>query len=119
VLKRFLILWAANGIGLFLAAGLLSGIDYGNNLAALLIASLVFGVINSLIRPLVVILSLPAIILTMGLFTLVVNALMLYLTSRIYPNFQVKSIWSAIAAVAIVWLVNYVFDIFATKGEKI
>ena len=119
MLKRFLVLWAANALGLFLAAGLLSGIDYGNNIIALIIASLIFGLVNSLIRPLVVILSLPAIVLTMGLFTLIVNALMLYLTSRIYPNFQVKSIWSAIAAVIIVWLVNYIFDIFTTKGEKI
>lgn len=119
MLKRFLLLWVANAIGLFLAASILSGVDYGNSFVALLIASLVFGLINSLIRPIVVILSLPAIIITMGLFTLVVNAFMLYLTSRLYPDFQVKSIWSAIAAVVIVWLVNYVFDIFIQKGDKI
>jgi hypothetical protein len=66
--------------------------------------------VNALIRPIIIIVSLPAIVLTLGLFTLIVNALMLYITSRLYPAFQLRSWAAAIGAVIIVWLVNYVFD---------
>lgn len=118
MLKRFLLLWLSNVVGLFVAAWLLSGIDYGGSIIVLLIASLIFGIVNFLIRPFVIILSLPAIIVTMGLFTLVVNALMLFITSQIYPHFQVESIWSAIMAVIIVWLINYFFDILIIERKK-
>lgn len=115
---RFLWSWAGNAIGLFLAALLLSGIDYGNALPVLLVASLIFGIINALVRPLVIILSLPAIVITLGIFTLVVNALMLWLTSIVYPPFQVRSVGAAIGAVVIVWLVNYCIDVFIYKEKS-
>lgn len=107
LLKSVLFSWLVNFLGLWLAASLFSGITYNDQLLILLIASAIFGFINFLIRPLVMILSLPAVILTFGLFTLIVNASMLYITSFFYPRFQVKSIWSAIGAVIILWLVNY------------
>lgn len=107
LLKGVLFSWLVNFLGLWLAASLFSGITYNDQLLVLLIASAIFGFINFLIRPLVMILSLPAVILTFGLFTLIVNASMLYITSFFYPRFQVKSIWSAIGAVIILWLVNY------------
>jgi len=113
--KRFLLICLVNAVGLFAAALLFAGIDYGDRIAVLLIASLIFGLVNSLIRPVVVIISLPAIVLTLGLFTLVVNALMLWITSRLYPSFQVRSVGAAIGAVIIVWLVNYIFDLVVFK----
>jgi len=118
VLKRFLWSWLANAIGLFAAAWVFSSVDYGDRLAVLLIASLIFGLVNALIRPIIIILSLPAIVLTLGLFTLVVNALMLFITSRIYPAFQIKSWGAAAGAVVIVWLVNYFFDLFILKEKN-
>lgn len=84
-----------------------TGITYNDRIRVLLIAALIFAIVNALIRPIVIILSLPAIVLTLGLFTLVVNAFMLYLTSFFYHSFHVTSLWSAIGAVLIVWLVNY------------
>ncbi len=117
MLRRFLLIWLANAIGLFAAAFLFAGVDYGNKLVVLILASFIFGLVNSLIRPIIVIISLPAIVLTLGLFTLVVNAFMLYLTSRLYPAFQIRSVWSAIGAVIIVWLVNYVFEIYILKEK--
>ena len=96
---------------------LFSGVDYENKLVVLVIASLVFGLVNSLVRPLIILLSLPAIVLTLGLFTLVVNALMLWITSLIYPAFQVQSLLSAIGAVIVVWFINYFFDLFIFKEQ--
>lgn len=118
MIKRFLWSWLGNTVGLFTAALLFSGINY-QNIFVLLIASFIFGVINALIRPFVVILSLPAIVFTLGLFTFVVNALMLWLTSMLYPPFQLKNIWTALGAVIIVWLINYIIDVFILKEEKI
>lgn len=117
MLKRFLLSWLVNGVGLFIAAMLFSGVDYGNKLVVLVVASLIFGLVNSLIRPLIVLLSLPAIVLTLGLFTLVVNALMLWITSLLYPAFQVQSALSAIGAVIVVWVINYFFDLFIFKEQ--
>ena len=119
MLRRFLLIWLANAIGLFTAALLFSGVDYGNKLAVLLVASLIFGIVNSLIRPAIVVISLPAKVLTLGLFTFLVNALMLYITSRLYPAFQLHNIWSALGAVIIVWLVNYLFEIYVLKEKSV
>lgn len=119
MLKRFIWSWIGNAAGLFMASLLISGVDYQRRLIVLVIASLIFGIVNALIRPIVVIISLPAIVLTLGVFTLVVNALMLWLTSRLYPAFQLRNIWAAIGAVIIVWLVNYCIDIFILKEETV
>ncbi len=117
MLKRFLYSWAVNFIGLTIAAQLFSGIQYQDKLRVLIVASLIFGLVNALIRPLAIILSLPAIMLTLGLFTLIVNTAMLYLTSAIYKPFDITSIWSALGAVTIVWLVNYA-AVSLIKEEK-
>lgn len=112
-----MLIWLANAIGLFTAAMLFAGVDYGDKLAVLLLASLIFGVVNSLIRPLIVIISLPAMVLTLGLFTLVVNTFMLYITSRLYPAFQLHSVIDAVGSVVILWLVNYLFEIYILKEK--
>ncbi|MDP4038646.1 MAG: phage holin family protein [bacterium] len=116
MLKRILFSWLVNFLGLWVAVNLFSGISYNDQLRVLIIASLIFGIINSLVRPLIIILSLPAIVLTFGLFTLIINASMLYVTSFFYPRFQIKSIWSAAGAVVILWIVNYLMtDLIGDK----
>ena len=118
MLQRFLYSWLVNFLGLWLAASLFSGIQYSDKLRILIVASLIFGLVNALIRPLVIILSLPAIVLTLGLFTLVINAGMLYITSALYPKFSVNSIWAAIGAVTVVWLVNYIMTNVVREPQK-
>lgn len=110
--------WLVNGVGLFIASLLFSGVGYGNKIIVLVVASLIFGLVNSLVRPLIILLSLPAIVLTLGLFTFVVNAMMLWITSLLYPAFQVNSIASAVGAVIIVWFINYFFDLFIFKDKE-
>lgn len=119
MLQRFLWSWLANAIGLFAAAWIFTSVDYGDRLIVLLIASLIFGLVNALVRPFIIILSLPAIELTLGLFTLVVNTLMLWITSLLYPAFQLHSWQAAIGAVIIVWLVNYIFELLILKEKTI
>ena len=116
MLKQFLWRWLANFLGLWIAASLVN-ISYGDKLRYLVVAALVFSIVNALIRPLVVLLSLPAIVLTLGLFTLVVNTLMLYLVTIFYHRFHVNSLWSALVAVIIVWLVNYLLMDVGKHGK--
>ena len=99
--------WLINFLGLWTAASLLTGISYGNRTSVLIVAALIFSIVNALVRPLIIVLALPAILLTLGFFTLVVNAFMLYLVTLLYPAFRVDTFWQALLAVAIVWVVNY------------
>ena len=100
--------FAANLLGIFLASafGLL---HYGGSLLTLVFAALVFGIINVLIRPVVTVLSLPAIVMTFGLFIFVVNALMLWLTSIVVPSFDLIGFWHTIGAAVVIGVVNFAF----------
>lgn len=106
LLKQFLIRWLANGLGLWLAGELISGVRYHDKLTVIIIAALIFSIVNAFIRPIIVILSLPVIILTLGLFTLIINSFMLYLVTVLYSSFTVATFGSALLTVIIIWLVN-------------
>jgi putative membrane protein len=97
--------FAANLLGIFVAA-LFGLVDYGASFITLIFAALAFGIINVLIRPVVTILSLPAIILTLGLFVFVVNAFMLWLTSVVVPGFETLGFWHTIGAAVVIGAVN-------------
>lgn len=86
----------------------------------LLMAALILSVINVLIKPLVIILSLPALLLTLGIFSVIINGFMVYLAHIIYSPFQVSSFGTAVLAGLVVGLVNYivtrVFDALAPEN---
>jgi putative membrane protein len=109
-MKQFLLRWMVNFFGLWTAATLLDGIHYQEHLRVLVWAALIFSIVNALIRPLIILLTLPAIVITLGLFTLVINTFMLYLVTLFYHRFQIASFWSGLAAVIIIWLVNYLLN---------
>ncbi|MCW3009310.1 MAG: rane protein of unknown function [Solirubrobacterales bacterium] len=106
MMQKLGIAWAGNIAALFVAAALLAGIDYGNSWWALVLAALVFSLVNAVIRPVVFVLSLPLIVLTLGIALFFVNLLMLYVTSWIVSDFRIGSFWSAVGATIIVWAVN-------------
>jgi putative membrane protein len=103
---RILAWWASNFVALWVAAALLEAVDYGDSLWVLVLAALVFGLVNLVVRPLVILLALPAVVLTLGLALLLVNAFMLYLTDWIVPDFEVDGFGWAVLAAVIVWAVN-------------
>lgn len=117
MIRRFLLTWLANFIGLLLASVFFNGLNIVG-LRALAIASLIFGLVNAVLRPVLVILSLPAIVLTLGFFSLIINAVLLYITSAIYKPLQVNSIWAAIGTVIVVWLANYAMSFIIEKDDK-
>ncbi|MEX2043351.1 MAG: phage holin family protein [Patescibacteria group bacterium] len=99
--------FAANLLGIFVAT-VLGLVDYGDSFVTLLFAALVFGIINVLIRPVITILSLPAIILSFGLFIFVVNAFMLWLTGVVVPGFETIGFWHTVGAAIVIGAVNFV-----------
>ncbi len=107
----FLVRWMLNTFGIWIAVRLLGsgleGVETGQALWAFLVAGLIFSVVNSVLKPIVVILSLPAILLTLGLFTLVVNGLMVYISLGLAPGLAM-SFGNSILAGIILSLVNYI-----------
>lgn len=100
--------WIVCSLGLWIAAGLLGGnITFENGAVAVVTAGLILAIVNSIIKPLIVLLAFPAIMLTLGLFMIVVNGLMVMLASALYSNFDVSNIWTAMLAGLIIGLVNY------------
>jgi putative membrane protein len=105
-MPRLLVTWVVNCVGLFVASVVIGPIDYGHKFGTLVLAGAVLGIVNFIVRPLVVLLTLPAVILTLGLFLLVVNALMLWVTSKIVTGLHVGGFWSTIGGALIIWVVN-------------
>ena len=108
----FIVRWLANSLALWLAFRLLTTSYFADStagIATFLGAGLVLSLVNAIIKPIIVILSLPAIVLTMGLFMLIVNGTMVYITILLVPLINI-SFWGAVVAGAIVSLVNYVLS---------
>jgi putative membrane protein len=111
-MTKFILRWAINAIGLYLAVLILPGIDLRSDLVSILWLALIFGLINALFRPLLQFLTCPLIILTLGLFTLVINTFLFWMTSVIGQSFGFGLIisdpvwWNAFLGGLIVSLVS-------------
>lgn len=115
-LTRYAYGWAANVAGIFVAGVL--GLVHTGGFLSLIFAGLAFGIINVLIKPVVTVLSLPAIVMTLGLFIFVVNALMLWLTSVVVPGFDTIGFWHTVGAAVVVGIVNFVLHAFLQDITK-
>lgn len=108
MLWSFLIRVLINIVALYVTATILPGFTVRDlKIETLFLIALVFGVINALVKPIVKLLTCPMVILTLGLFTLVINALMLMLTARLLGDatFHIESFWTALAGGIIMALV--------------
>jgi putative membrane protein len=118
MLRRFLVTWFFNIVALWVAAELLDGIDYSSDEWVLVLAALVFSLVNIFVKPLVILFTLPLVILTLGLALFFVNLFMLYLTSWVVDDFNVDSFGAAIVATIIVWLVNTILEALFSREER-
>jgi len=128
-MKAFAIKVLVNGVALWVAAQLVQGINFAvdkastsSQLVTILWVALIFGVINALIKPVITILSLPVIILTLGLFTLIVNAAMLELTSWVAPHFHLafhvdQFFWDAVIGSIIISVVSMILNAVLPDGS--
>ena len=114
--------WFVCGLGLWIAAGLLSkSVEFdtdGSKLWVVIISGLILAAINSVIKPLVVLLSLPAILLTLGLFMVVINGFSVLLASWLYTPLHIGNFWAAMLAGVIIGLVNYLVTAILESQEK-
>ena len=92
---HLLVAWMINTISLFLLPYLMPSIQFDSFVTALT-SALMLGLVNAVIRPVLALISLPITILTMGLFTFVLNGLLFWLVSHVIPGFQVAGFWSAV-----------------------
>lgn len=106
---RFIIRWLVSSLGLWIASALLGSerLSVGNRLSTVIVAGLVLAIINMFLKPILIILSLPALIFSLGLFMIVVNGLLVLIASKLYSPLHVKSFGVAIVAGMVIGLVNY------------
>ncbi|HXV95035.1 MAG TPA: phage holin family protein [Gaiellaceae bacterium] len=114
----FLFGWLSNVVALFAASWIVPGVEYGDDFWVLFVAALVFTTVNWFVRPLVILLTLPAVILTLGLALILINTFMLYLTDWIVPSFETGSFWSTLGAAIIVAVVNLLLSLLLRPDEK-
>ncbi|MFF7447637.1 MULTISPECIES: phage holin family protein [unclassified Streptomyces] len=125
-MKNFVVKTIANAGALAVAVWLLdkitlTGDSTGKKIATLILVALIFGVVNFLVKPVVQLFSLPLLILTLGLFTLVVNALMLLLTSwladKVDLSFHVDGFWTAVLGGLIISIVSWALNVVLPDGD--
>jgi putative membrane protein len=107
MLKRFLVHLVVTALLLLLVSHFVTGVHV-RNLPAALLAALVLGIVNFLVRPILILITLPVTILTLGLFLIVINALMLELTSMLVSGFVVQNFVSALIAAVLLGVFNLV-----------
>jgi putative membrane protein len=126
-MTKFILRLLINAIALYLAVLIVPGIELGTNMVSLLWLALIFGVVNALFRPLLKFLTCPLIILTLGLFTLVINTFLFWLTSVIGQSFGIALLisdpvwWNAFLGGLIVSIVSVIMTLILKdelKGRK-
>src|SRR6202040_4055244 len=110
-MRHFVFRWFVTAFAVFVATPIV-GLDYGGSLGCLLGAFLLLGIINAFIRPVLLFLSFPLILVTLGLFILVINALMLKFVSEVIGCFKVPGFWSAIFGAIIISIVSWLLSAF-------
>lgn len=108
MIPEFVVRAAANLAAIWVAAEIFDGVTYGDSFWTLLLAAVVFTVVNSFVKPVLAILSIPFIIVTFGIAYFLVNCLMLVLTAWVVPDFEAGSFWTVVGATIVIWLVNVV-----------
>ena len=116
-MRRFLQSWLVNTLAVLVAVYIVKGIRYEKPLD-LVVASLVLGILNSVIRPVLMLVALPLLVITLGLFTLIINALLLFFVGNLLrPHFQVDSFWAAFWGALVISLVSLILNSLTGSGN--
>ena len=114
---RFLLRLLLNGVAVFLAAQLIPGINVASPGAALA-AGIVLGLVNAIIRPLLIVLTLPVTLVTLGLFIFVVNAMCLALAAWFVPGFTISNFLSALIGALVISITSWLLSALLIDDEK-
>lgn len=119
MLRWILVSWAANALVLGVTAWLLASVSAGNSFWTLLFAAAVFGILNTILKPLLKVVTFPLALVTLGVAWFFVSMLMLWLTDLIVPKFNIDGFWHYVLATIIVWIVNVLVDaLFRSLDDK-
>ena len=122
LLFRIAIAMAINAVALWVADLLFDSMSI-HGFWSYFLAALVLAIANAIIKPILTILTLPLIIVTLGLFLLVINIAMIGLAEWIAPNFSIDGFWTYVGVVVILWLVNWIADalgeMFEGEGRRV
>ena len=113
-----MIRWLVSALALYLTSMIVRGIVI-DGFAALLFAAITIGVLNAVVRPVILLLTLPLNVLTLGLFTLVVNAGMLWLASKVVVGFTVNGFWSALGGWLLMSFFTFLINLLIGESGKI
>jgi putative membrane protein len=116
-LARLALAWAINAAALWVAGRLFHGFHI-HGAEAYVIGSAVLGAANAILKPILTLLTLPLVLVTFGLFLLVINIAMLALAAWVTPHFSIHGFWTYAGAVVVVWLVNWVAGGLLVGGRK-
>ena len=117
-MRNFLIRLFVNALALAAAAWLIDGIQMGGGFFDVLLVALVFGVLNAILKPLLLLFSLPLLIVTLGLFALVVNAGMLMITASLLDDFAVSGFWAAFLGSLVISITTMLLGGALKDGRK-
>jgi putative membrane protein len=116
-MMRLLVVWLINAVALLALPYLMSSIQV-DSFATALIAALVLGLINTFIRPILVLLTLPATVLTLGLFIFVINGLLFWFVGSFVEGFHVAGFWSAILGAIVYSIISWALSALILPGKK-
>ena len=116
-LRPFLLHWGITSLALWVASHVFRGLRFAD-LSSLLVAALLLGFANAVVKPLLIVLTLPLTFLTFGLFLLVINALMIMLVSALVKGFQVSGFWTALFASIFISIVSFLLGVFVLGGSS-
>jgi putative membrane protein len=108
-LAALLIGWGVNVVALLVVDSILDGVEIGR-WGGVLVGAAVLGIANAIVKPVLALLTLPLILLTLGLAYFAINVLMLAIAEWIAPNFSIDGFWTYIGATIVVWLVNWILN---------
>jgi putative membrane protein len=114
-LVRLAVAWAINVAALWVAVKLFDDVT-SSDWTALIVAGLVFGIVNTFVKPILTLLSLPIVLITLGIFLFFINMAMLGLTDWLVDGFDIEGFWTYVGATIVVWLVNAVLDRVADRA---
>lgn len=106
-----------NAVALWGASEIVGGVELTDDFTGVLIVAVVFGLVNALIKPLVTLLALPLVLLTLGLVTVVINALMLMLTAGLTDSLSVEGFWAALLGALVISVVSFLLSAFL--GDRV
>jgi putative membrane protein len=117
-MRGLIIRWFVTAVGLWVTSELFSGIR-ADGMASLLFAAIVLGVFNAILRPIILLLTLPINLLTLGLFTFVINGFMLKLTGAVVGGFSVEGFWTAVGGAILLSVVSFILNVFINDEGRV